>query len=378
MTFLSDCNNPSSSSSATLASVLVSNVDMLTQILLRLPVKSLLVFKYVSKQWFTLISDPFFCNKYNKLQKSLSIRGLYTQIDGSCGVSSRLQYVPLDGSTWTTSSAPFKTLDFINDPLGITIVQSCNGLMCCRSNPRPVDDFYSTYYVCNPSTRQYRSIICESKKREKGYEQLFSVSLAYDPLKSPHYKVVCIWLVAEPTSFIFCYQIEVYSSETASWKLSGEVYTFFDGTFFYFNVDRELRMEMRMPVYDKELYMEPKNFGECQGRLYLTLSRMSRHTNFEILEMKTDYTGWSKRYAVNLQEVVLAYPGFDFYLSYQFDVLLVREVEGESPKNMVLMRVEDKVFAYDLHDMSFKEIRKVTRENQENVAYQYIETLASV
>ncbi|KAI3843044.1 hypothetical protein MKX03_018299, partial [Papaver bracteatum] len=173
MTSLSDCNNPSSSSSAALASVIVSNVDLLTQILLRLPVKSLLVFKSVSKHWFSLISDPFFINKYNKLQHSLSIRGLYTQ-DVSFGVSSRLQYVPLDGSKWTTSSAPFKTLDFINDPLGITMVQSRNGLICCRSNPRPVDDFYSTYYVCNPSTRQYRSIVCESKKHEKGYEQIFS------------------------------------------------------------------------------------------------------------------------------------------------------------------------------------------------------------
>lgn len=141
MTSISDCNNPSSSSSSSaLASVLVSNVDMLTQILLRLPVKSLLVFKSVSKHWFSLISDPFFCNKYNKFQKSLSIRGLHTREYLSCGVSSRLQYVPLDGST---SSAPFKTLDFINDPSGIRIVQSCNGLICCRSNPRPVRRFIS-------------------------------------------------------------------------------------------------------------------------------------------------------------------------------------------------------------------------------------------
>ncbi|XP_026377695.1 F-box protein At5g07610-like [Papaver somniferum] len=257
MTSIYDCNNTSSA----LASLLVSNVDMLTKILLRLPVKSLLVFKSVSKQWFSLISDPFFCNKYNKLQKSLSIRGLYTQDVSSsplhdmllsCGVSSRLQYVPLDESS---SSAPFKTLDFINDPSGIKIAQSCNGLICCRSNPRPIDDLYSTYYVCNPSTRQYCPIVCESKKHENGFEQLFSVSLAYDPLKSPHYKVVCLWLVSRPMIFAANCQIEIYSSETASWKLSGEVFsrmyrsymrndvfwngslhwidTFFFGTFFF-------------------------------------------------------------------------------------------------------------------------------------------------
>ncbi|RZC57276.1 hypothetical protein C5167_004578 [Papaver somniferum] len=137
-------------------------------------------------------------------------------------------------------------------------------------------------------------------------------------------------------------------------------------------------MEMRMPVYDEKLYMKPKNFGECKGRLYLTLSPVHSPANFEILEMKTDYTGWSKRYVVNLQQVLSAYPGFDEYSSKEFDVLLVREVEGESPKNMIFMQVEDKVIAYDLQDMSFKEIRKVTREYEENVAYQYIETLACV
>ncbi|RZC57280.1 hypothetical protein C5167_004582 [Papaver somniferum] len=249
----------------------------------------------------------------------------------SCGVSSRLQYVPLDESS---SSAPFKTLDFINDPSGIKIAQSCNGLICCRSNPRPIDDLYSTYYVCNPSTRQYCPIVCESKKHENGFEQLFSVSLAYDPLKSPHYKVVCLWLVSRPMIFAANCQIEIYSSETASWKLSGEVFSRMYRSY--------MRNDVFWNVYDEMLYMEPKHFGECKGRLYLTLSPVHSPANFEILEMKTDYTGWSKRYVVNLQQV---------------------EVEEESPKNM---------------DMSFKEIQNSRRDFQDNVAYQYFPLLARV
>lgn len=150
------------------------------------------------------------------------------------------------------------------------------------------------------------------------------------------------------------------------------------GILFYFNVDQELRMEMKMPVYDKELHMEPKHFGECKGRLYLTFSPVHSPANFEIFEMKTDYTGWSKRYVVNLQQVLSVYPGFDEYSSKEFDVLLVREVEEESPKNMVLMRVKDKILAYDLQDMSFKEIRNTPRHFHENVAYQYIPSLACV
>lgn len=107
-------------SSAT-ASVVFHNVDMLTQILLRLPVRSLLFFKSVSKQWFSIISDPYCCNEYNNLQKSLSVQGLYTQtIVMQLGASAQLEYVPLDGSS---SPAPFKTLSYIDDRLGIVILQ---------------------------------------------------------------------------------------------------------------------------------------------------------------------------------------------------------------------------------------------------------------
>ncbi|XP_026415986.1 F-box protein At5g07610-like [Papaver somniferum] len=287
MTSLSDCKKSSSSA----ASIIISNVDLLTPLLLCLPVKSLLVFKSVSKQWFSIISDPFFSKIYN-LRNSLSIQGLYTQI-WQGGAIKNLEYIPLDGSS---SSAPLKTIRIINDPPGIRIVQSCNGLMCYKSGcydniPRKV---YPTYYVCNPSTRQYRPIVCEFQKYKKGFKDLISVSIAYDPLKSTHYKVVCIWLVSRFKDF-FHYQVEIYSSETASWKLSGEVFSkpgryylgsgvFWNGSlhwaatfevdrFFYFDVDQELRMEMQMPLYDQELRMEIKYFGECKGHLCLIVTQ---------------------------------------------------------------------------------------------------------
>ncbi|RZC57924.1 hypothetical protein C5167_005237 [Papaver somniferum] len=125
------------------------------------------------------------------------------------------------------------------------------------------------------------------------------------------------------------------------------------GILFYFNVDQELRMEMKMPVYDKELHMEPKHFGECKGRLYLTFSPVHSPANFEIFEMKTDYTGWSKRYVVNLQQVLSVYPGFDEYSSKEFDVLLVREVEEESPKNMILKILTKIRFGHVYREVNF-------------------------
>ncbi|EOY33395.1 F-box and associated interaction domains-containing protein [Theobroma cacao] len=47
---------------------------LLTEILQRLPVKHIFMFKCVSKRWFTLISDPFFARSYaTRINRSLSL-----------------------------------------------------------------------------------------------------------------------------------------------------------------------------------------------------------------------------------------------------------------------------------------------------------------
>lgn len=46
---------------------------LLTEILQRLPVKHIFMFKCVSRRWFTLISDPFFARSYaTRINDSLS------------------------------------------------------------------------------------------------------------------------------------------------------------------------------------------------------------------------------------------------------------------------------------------------------------------
>ncbi|KAF5959794.1 hypothetical protein HYC85_001003 [Camellia sinensis] len=52
------------------------------------------------------------------------------------------------------------------------------------------------------------------------------LNLVFDPSRSPHYKVVCIWHFDHVDSVLsidydrnkLCYHIEIYSSETGSWR----------------------------------------------------------------------------------------------------------------------------------------------------------------
>ncbi|KAJ6343007.1 hypothetical protein OIU78_010848 [Salix suchowensis] len=70
------------------------------------------------------------------------------------------------------------------------------------------------YYVYNPTTKQHTTI--PEPRRAVG------AALAFDPSKSPHYKVICVrkrrWLHHQ-------YEILMYSSNSGPWRVSGDPLT---------------------------------------------------------------------------------------------------------------------------------------------------------
>ncbi|OVA19257.1 F-box domain [Macleaya cordata] len=388
------------------SSVITNNIDLLRQILLRLPVKSLLVFKSVSKQWFSLISDPHFVHKHS-LQNHLSIAGLFLR-KWSSGMHPEFEFIFLDGKV--TGSVPFKTLTFVNDQAGINIEQSCNGLLCCSSNIWNTSKCKRNYYIYNPSTKQY-TILPRSQFRKRSFVSIKSVSLAFDPFKSPHYEVICIW-----NNDTYEYQIEIYSSKTASWRLSGDSFSspsfifhnksgvFWNGslhwislterTSLYFDIDQESVKTMPMPPINGQ-NCSIVYFGECRGHMHLIAMHNLWDRYFDIFEMGIDYTGWNLKYRVDLiAALTTAYPEMvynidivDFFDDpFDFPVLLVEE-EEESTK--LVLQIPDKVISYDLKEMSFNTIHDLSPAGLHGEgtvqyhyqwfdAYQYMETLACV
>ncbi|KAK9292242.1 hypothetical protein L1049_020206 [Liquidambar formosana] len=88
------------------------------------------------------------------------------------------------------------------------------------------------YYIYSPTTRQYTML------RKVGYGDpsiVFSVSIAFDPSKSPHYKVVYVWGFDNgfyDPMMDMDKQIEIYSSETGLWKDCGGLSIASQGTKF--------------------------------------------------------------------------------------------------------------------------------------------------
>ncbi|XP_076883787.1 F-box protein At5g07610-like [Bidens hawaiensis] len=183
--------------------IVVSNDDLLTEILLRLPVVFLHVFKSVSKRWCTLITNPDFALRRTQNPSFDSASGLIL----SRHKVSEYDFVPLD----TRIPVPLPTAFSFNSSK-VEILQSCNGLLLCRLIS--LDKFI----VYNQSMNRFKTIP-ESpySKPMYGYG---GFRMAFDPSKSSHYKILCAGVIQNnDIGSHLLIEIQVYSSKTCEWSV---------------------------------------------------------------------------------------------------------------------------------------------------------------
>ncbi|KAA8533899.1 hypothetical protein F0562_031416 [Nyssa sinensis] len=354
------------------ADTVAGNDDLLTEILLRLPIRSLIRFKSVSKHWLSLITNPHFCLRRNPHPNPPS--GLFLH-RSSRPTNPKFEWVPLDNTQNPTNNAPFSSLTFVNDTSGITILQSCNGLLCCRSFR--VREPKSSYYIYNPTTKQFTTLPRPGGGISK---TIHGVNLAFDPSKSPHYKVVCVRsseLVPEH------YQIEIYSPDTGPWRVSGRPFTaHFDTQFnrgvywngaihwisswedsLYFNVDEERLETMLMPLvpdgWDERRF---GYFGESRDHLHLVEIYGPSTSRFNVYEMERDYSKWFVKFRVDLDPVSTVFPEMirshlhPWDLRY-FSFVLLSLVRGEKDEDsFVVLHITGKAIRYNFVDTTFKKL----------------------
>ncbi|KAD4982816.1 hypothetical protein E3N88_19487 [Mikania micrantha] len=332
-----------------------SNDDLLTEILIRLPVTSILRFKYVSEHWRWLLSHRHFALMYDKFSKS---PGLF--VDNI--------YIPFDAENLNTPPYCVK---------GIRILQSCNGLLLCFSYQR-----YAKYHVVNPTTKRIASIP-SIRGGEKARRTIRFMGLAFHQTDCVHYKLVCIRGVEPAGEF----QIQIYSSTTRKWKILEK--TFSANTMFrygvYWNGAVHCAPTCRNPLYfklmDEQLQKlplpatlggdsdgaDPMYFGESRGHLHLVdTAQHENRLHLNVYEMLMDHSGWFVKYEVRLDELPGAFPEMihnhhhpssPFY--YEFHVFDVVRCEKEEDTFMVI-RIPGKIIRYNVHDKSFKEMSNLT------------------
>ncbi|KAK2984796.1 hypothetical protein RJ640_004621 [Escallonia rubra] len=182
---------------------------ILENIILRLPVESIISCKAVSRNWYGLISRPEFL----KLQLSWSKSDLIYLIFPRDEDSDIVTEVHLMEDFVATSEIMLPGFENLCSP---RVICSVNGLICCTIDVSPSALIHYEIRICNPITREVLVLPkgCPSAKDP-------SVGLAFNGDNS-EYKIYHFFY--DPCDN-HC-ECEIYSSETGSWRGIGTVSEF--------------------------------------------------------------------------------------------------------------------------------------------------------
>ncbi|RYR71774.1 putative F-box protein At3g47150 [Arachis ipaensis] len=369
----------------------IQDMDLLTEILLRLPVKQVIQCKCVCKKWLSIISNPKFryshtCHLYGKYNIPPPT-ALLVQNFGDTKAK-RASIVPFH-----TNNNNANKIFFHLDPdrrkyMSSTIIHSCNGLLLCNVTPTPHSGLTtfeirleSHFRICNPAVSNDHCVYLDyplgdvdSPCNEDFYifDPLnLKAYLVFEPLKQPlSYKVILFGEMEAPFGHYYSrlnqlkprIGIRLYSSETSCWSSV------------VCNLPNDLRVPEGVYCNDSELLCV-KYLGECKGRLHLILSDS---LEFDIWELEEDYSSWVARYRVNLNRMHDGESALCWNVSSNpFSVLsfVLRQEEEEEDSMLVLFK-DGKIMSYSLKNYGLRVLCKLDKVPRS--VHHYFETLLCV
>ncbi|KAF9619433.1 hypothetical protein IFM89_007008 [Coptis chinensis] len=180
--------------------------DEISEVLSRLPAKSLLRCESVSKGCRDLISDNSFRNlQCHRVKATTS--GFFFQ--DTCEVPYPVKYLSTDNDQAILQDT---ILDFLPEKVN-ELIASSNGLLCLTSCDDSKDRD-KLIYVCNPAKKEYVQI-----EWPKGSDNHQDFALAFDPYHCLgdgllDFKLVCIC-----KEYLYTFSFQVYSSKTKQWRI---------------------------------------------------------------------------------------------------------------------------------------------------------------
>ncbi|XP_027165917.1 F-box/kelch-repeat protein At3g23880-like [Coffea eugenioides] len=197
--------------------------EVITEILLRLPVKSLLKFKCVSKSWLSLISSSQFIKDhlcaFSSSEDGEQLQLLTVGIDltdcylKDCSLASLLH----EGQPANAAEVEIDCPPSLRLSRYFNVVGCCDGLFC-------IDCMRTGVFLWNPSTRKSKKLPSFSSPtvdllKEEDYYQVYG--FGYDKDRDD-YKVVKVVCSLDEDYRPSGSEVLVYSVKTESWKSIGE------------------------------------------------------------------------------------------------------------------------------------------------------------
>ncbi|XP_026396804.1 F-box/kelch-repeat protein At3g06240-like [Papaver somniferum] len=147
-----------------MSSMILFPEDVMYEILVRLPAKSIINCRYVCKTWFSLISNPKFAEQH--LEHTIHNRKTQSKFmfmikEGTKPYYPLVSTVSYDDTLYSSSfehngggvpmDLPFQDLAH-----SIQLLGSCNGLICVMFQTCMVDELVKVPVIWNPTTREYK------------------------------------------------------------------------------------------------------------------------------------------------------------------------------------------------------------------------------
>ncbi|KAF5736359.1 F-box protein CPR30-like [Tripterygium wilfordii] len=185
--------------------------ELIFEIFVRLPVKSIAKFKCVSKPMYAFLSDLRF------IKKHLSITVLKNP--NLCLKLDFRLFLVNEGEGWRRARR--LVVPFAYSLERMEISGSCNGLLCLSDHIRDED-----IYLYNPSTGVYRLLPSPQFDIPTNENSCFtSLGFGYNPSDDDYKVVRCLYHYDKPFIDIDSYQCEshIYSLNTNRWKKIGGI-----------------------------------------------------------------------------------------------------------------------------------------------------------
>ncbi|XP_073290577.1 F-box protein At5g07610-like [Primulina huaijiensis] len=265
--------------------------------------------------------------------------------------------------------------------------------MECRNSPFG----WKKYYVCNPTSKNIRKLIFKNKKKE----MLSGLCLAFDPLKSPNYRVVC---VKDKEDSLMEYIIKVYDSKDHAWSSLGLPFSDLPNTQFcngiylnngiywikprarsrFLDLGKGFVADLPTIIFPRRKMGEShKNYVlESNGHIHcVSLYLQVKTKSVLVFELAEDNSCWVQTFRADLSPISTVFPEMN---GAEFNVLGI--VRGEKEEDsVVLLQFHHKIVFYRLSDGEFGLIfdlkmqgfgRYCRLQFDRNHVFQLVETLA--
>ena len=190
---------------------MMSNIpqELIIEILARLPVKSLVRFLCVSKEWYALITDSDFIKLH--LKSSIETNRDRTLILNEDEFSPPLRY--FSAVQFSKDNQFGKTFEIYKPLQNWVISDYCDGLVCLHRGYEKLE-----VAIWNPLVRKYRKLPIEPIEEPSCFSSCIRFShlaFGHDP-RSDDYKVLRVTEFYMTDSMEF--EVKVYSMRSNSWK----------------------------------------------------------------------------------------------------------------------------------------------------------------